>query len=300
MNIKKETLEHWTVEDSAELYGIRNWGNGYFNVNDQGELVVSPYQGSNAPSVSLLDVVNGIKDRGMNMPVLLRVSNILDSQIRLLHSSFRKAIKQTGYRGVYKGVFPIKVNQQQQVIEEIVRFGREYHHGLEAGSKAELIAALGTLRDREACLVCNGYKDEEFIDLALYACKLGLQCIMVVEMMSELPLILERSRALNIKPMIGLRMKLSTRASGQWAESGGDRSVFGLNTAELVEMVDLLRKEEMLDCLRLLHYHIGSQISNIRDIRAGVLEASRVYVGLVQEGAAMGFLDLGGGLAVDY
>ncbi|MDD3953873.1 MAG: biosynthetic arginine decarboxylase [Lentisphaeria bacterium] len=300
MNIRKETLEHWTAEDSAELYGIRNWGNGYFDVNEQGELVVSPYQGNNAPSVSLLNVVNGIKDRGMNMPVLLRVSNILDSQIRLLHSSFRKAIKQTGYKGVYKGVFPIKVNQQQQVIEEIVRFGKEFHHGLEAGSKAELIAALGTLRDRDACLVCNGYKDEEFIDLALYACKLGFQCIMVVEMIGELPLIIERSRALNIKPLIGLRMKLSTRASGQWAESGGDRSVFGLNTAELIEMVDLLRKEEMLDCLRLLHYHIGSQISNIRDIRAGVLEASRVYVGLVQEGATMGFLDLGGGLAVDY
>lgn len=300
MNIRKEALEHWSAEDSAELYGIRNWGNGYFDVADDGSLVVSPFPGNNAPSVSLLDVVNGIKDRGMNMPVLLRVSNILDSQIKLLHSSFRRAIKQTGYQGVYKGVFPIKVNQQQQVIEEITRFGREFHHGLEAGSKAELIAALGTLHDREACLVCNGYKDEEFIDLALYACKLGMQCIMVVEMLSELPAIIERSRVLDIKPLIGIRMKLSTRATGQWAESGGDRSVFGLNTSELIETVDLLRKEGMLDCLKLLHYHIGSQIPNIRDIRAGVLEASRVYAGLVQEGAEMGYLDLGGGLAVDY
>ena len=300
MNIRKEALEHWSAEDSAELYGIRNWGNGYFDVADDGGLVVSPFPGNNAPSVNLLDVVNGIKDRGMNMPVLLRVSNILDSQIKLLHTSFRRAIKQTGYQGVYKGVFPIKVNQQQQVIEEITRFGREFHHGLEAGSKAELIAALGTLHDREACLVCNGYKDEEFIDLALYACKLGMQCIMVVEMLSELPAIIERSRALDIKPLIGIRMKLSTRATGQWAESGGDRSVFGLNTSELIETVDLLRKEGMLDCRKLLHYHIGSQIPNIRDIRAGVLEASRVYAGLVQEGAAMGYLDLGGGLAVDY
>ena len=300
MNVRKEALEHWSAEDSAELYGVRNWGNGYFDVSDDGCLVVSPYPGENAPKVNLLDVVNGIKDRGMDMPVLLRVSNILDSQIKLLHESFRRAIKQTGYQGVYKGVFPIKVNQQQQVIEDITRFGREFHHGLEAGSKAELIAALGTLHDPEACLVCNGYKDEEFIDLALYACKLGMQCIIVVEMLSELPAIIERSRALDIKPLIGVRMKLSTRASGQWAESGGDRSVFGLNTSELVEAVDLLRKEGMLDCLKLLHYHIGSQIPNIRDIRAAVLEASRVYIGLVQEGAAMGYLDLGGGLAVDY
>ncbi|NMA43247.1 MAG: biosynthetic arginine decarboxylase [Oligosphaeraceae bacterium] len=300
MNQRKEILEKWTVDDSAELYGIRSWGNGYFDINDKGELVILANQGGKTVSASLLDVINGIMERGMNMPVLLRISNLLDSQIRLLHSSFRKAIKQSGYKGVYKGVYPIKVNQQQQVIEEIVRFGKEFHHGLEAGSKAELIAALGSMHDRKACIVCNGYKDAEFVDLVLYACKLGYQCIIVVEMIGELPLIIERSRELGIKPIIGLRMKLSTKASGLWTESGGDRSVFGLNSAELIDMVDLLRKENMLDCLRLLHYHIGSQISNIRDIRAAALEASRVYIGLVQEGAAMSFLDLGGGLAVDY
>ncbi len=300
MNIRKETFEHWTPQDSADLYGVKDWGAGYFDVTDSGEVVITPYPGKNAPCASLLSIVNGIKERGMNMPVLLRVGNILDSQIRLLHSSFRKAIEQTNYHGVYKGVFPVKVNQQQQVLEDITRYGREFHHGLEAGSKAELIAALGMLEDREACIVCNGYKDEEFIDMGLYACKLGLQCILVVEMPSELPAIIERSRALGIRPMIGMRMKLSTRAGGQWTESGGDRSVFGLNTAELIELVDMLRREDMLDCLRLLHYHIGSQIPNIRDIRAGVLEASRVYCGLVEEGAKMGYLDLGGGLAVDY
>ena len=300
MKIKKQAFEHWSIDDSSDIYGVPNWGCDYFAINSNGELEILATPGNLDSGVPLLDVVNGIKDRSMNMPVLLRVSNILDSQIKLLHTSFRRAIKQTQYQGVYKGVFPIKVNQQQQIIEEICRFGEEYHHGLEAGSKAELIAALGTLHDREACLVCNGYKDEEFIDLALYACKLGMQCIMVVEMLSELPAIIERSRVLDIKPLIGIRMKLSTRATGQWAESGGDRSVFGLNTSELIETVDLLRKEGMLDCLKLLHYHIGSQIPNIRDIRAGVLEASRVYAGLVQEGAAMGYLDLGGGLAVDY
>ena len=299
MNVRKEAFEHWTARDSADLYGIRDWGAGYFDVNSKGELTVTAF-GENGPAVSLMEIVQGIKERGMDMPVLLRLRNILDTQIRLLHSSFAKAIKQTGFQGQYRGVYPIKVNQQQQVVEEIARFGREFHHGFEAGSKAELIAAIGTMTDHEACLVCNGYKDEEFIDLALYASKLGIQCILVVEMPGEVPIIIERSKKLKIKPMIGIRMKLSTRAGGQWTESGGDRSVFGLNTAELMHIVDVLKNAEMLDCLRLLHYHIGSQIPNIRDIRAGVLEASRVYAGLVEEGAPMGYLDLGGGLAVDY
>ena len=299
MNVRKEAFEQWTPRDSADLYGVRDWGAGYFDVNSEGELTVTAF-GKDGPAVSLMEIVKGIKERGMDMPVLLRLRNILDTQIRLLHSSFAKAIKQTGFQGQYRGVYPIKVNQQQQVVEEIARFGREFHHGFEAGSKAELIAAIGTMTDHEACLVCNGYKDEEFIDLALYASKLGIQCILVVEMPGEVPIIIERSRKLGIKPMIGIRMKLSTRAGGQWTESGGDRSVFGLNTAELMRIVDHLKEADMLDCLRLLHYHIGSQIPNIRDIRAGVLEASRVYTGLVQEGAPMGFLDLGGGLAVDY
>jgi len=298
-SIKKEALEQWSSQDSADLYGVGNWGSGYFDINAKGELAVTPF-GNAKGSVSLLDVVNGIKERGMNMPVLLRISNILESRIKLLHSSFRKAIKEAGYQGVYKGVFPIKVNQQQQVIEDIAKFGLEYHHGFEAGSKAELIAALGTMKDREACLVCNGYKDEEFIDLALYANKLGLKCFLVIEMLSELDVIAERSKALGIKPRIGVRIKLSSRATGNWTESGGDRSVFGLNTSEIIWVVDKLRELGLLDCLQLLHYHIGSQIPNIRDIRAGVLEASRVYVGLVEEGAKMGYLDLGGGLAVDY
>ncbi len=300
MNVRKETLEHWTVEDSAELYGIRNWGAGYFDISENGEVVTTPYAKAGGPAVNLVEIIKGIKDRGMGLPVLLRVSNILDTQLSLLHESFRKAIAQVGYSAPYKGVYPIKVNQQQQVLEEIARFGADCHHGLEAGSKAELIAAIGTLRDPEACLICNGYKDEEFIDLGLYARKLGLKCFFVIEMPSEAPIIIERSRKLGVKPLIGVRVKLSTRAGGQWAESGGDRSVFGLNTAELIEMVDLFRKENMLDCLKLLHYHIGSQIPNIRDIRSGILEACRVYCGLVQEGAPMGFLDLGGGLAVDY
>jgi arginine decarboxylase len=293
-------LERWTVEQSAETYGIRNWGAGYFDVSDTGDVVITPILGNKDVKVSIPDIISGIKDRGLDMPVLLRIENILDSQISHLHESFRKAIASQGYQGEYRGVYPIKVNQQQQVLEEVTKFGSRYHHGLEAGSKAELIAALAMLRDPEALLICNGYKDRTFIDLGLYACKMGFKCFFVVEMPAELDLILQRSRALDIKPLLGVRLKLSSKAGGHWVESGGDRSIFGLSTSQVVDVVDRLRKEDMLDCLKLLHYHLGSQIPNIRDIRSALLEATRFYAGLVDEGAAMGYLDLGGGLAVDY
>ncbi|MEJ5284401.1 MAG: biosynthetic arginine decarboxylase [Brevinematales bacterium] len=297
-NGKQESLERWTIDKSAELYGIKSWGAGYFDISTKGEVVFTPE--NKAKPISLMDVVKGIKARGLGMPVLLRISNILDSQIKILHESFQKAIKNFNYKGTYRGVYPIKVNQQRHVVQEITSFGEKYHHGLEAGSKAELIAAISFLKDPEACLVCNGYKDEEFIDIALYATKMGYNCFIVVEMPGELDLIIERSKALGVKPNIGVRIKLSTKASGHWTESGGDRSIFGLNYSELVNLVDKLKQKKMLDCLKLLHYHIGSQVPNIRDIRSAVLEASRVYSGLVAEGAQMGYLDLGGGLAVDY
>lgn len=300
MAIKIESLERWTVENSSDLYGIKNWGAGYFDISPDGNVVINPTGRKNGISLSLMEVISGSKDRGLGMPVLLRLENILDSQISLLHESFRKAIERTGYKNVYKGVYPIKVNQQEKVVEEITRFGAKYHHGLEAGSKAELIAAISMMKDPEACLICNGYKDEEFIDLGLYAIKMGIKCFFVVEMPSEIPLIIGRASKMNVKPNIGIRIKLSTKAGGQWTESGGDRSVFGLNMVQIVDAVDYLRKNNMLDCLKLLHYHIGSQIPNIRDIRSGVLEACRIYSGLVEEGAPMGYLDLGGGLAVDY
>ncbi len=300
MNVRKELLERWSVRNSIDLYGINNWSNGYFSVNDDGEVTVTPFQEPGSPSVSMMDIVRGVRERGFDMPVLIRIGNILNSQIQRLHKSFDKAIEQTGYQGVYKGVFPVKVNQQQEVVESITRCGKAYHHGLEAGSKAELLSAIAYLDDPDACLICNGYKDEEFIDLGLYARKLGIQCFLVVEMPGEVQTIIRRSKELGIRPLIGLRLKLSTSAGGHWMESGGDRSVFGLNAAELVSVIDTLREAKMLNCLRLLHYHIGSQIPNIRDIRNGIIEAVRTYSGLVQEGAPMGFLDLGGGLAVDY
>jgi arginine decarboxylase len=296
---KTEPLGRWTKEKSDELYGISSWSSGYFSISDNGEVLVNPCRNESC-AVSIMDIISGVRERGLDMPVLLRFENLLDSQLSFLNESFSDAIAKLGYKGRYNGVYPIKVNQQQQVVEEVTKFGQRYHHGLEVGSKAELIAALSLMTDKEACLICNGYKDEEFIDLGLYAVKMGFKCIFVVEMVNELGIILERSRALDIKPIIGLRIKLSAKAGGHWTESGGDRSIFGLNMSQLIETVDTLREENMLDCLRLLHYHLGSQIPNIRDIRSAVLEAARVYAELVNEGAPMGYLDLGGGLAVDY
>ena len=296
----KNSSLRWDVDDSRELYNIRNWGAGYFDVSPEGEAIIYPFGQGKGPSLSIPEVIRGMRERGYDMPVLLRVENILDSQLNLLHDSFRKAVKSLGYKGKYRGVFPIKVNQQQQVVENIAEFGERYHHGLEVGSKAELIAAISQLRSIEACLICNGYKDEEFIDLGLHALRMGFNCFFVMEMPSELDVILERSRLLGIRPQLGVRAKLSMKAGGHWTDSGGDRSTFGLTAAQIVDVVDTLREHEMLDCLRLLHYHLGSQVSNIRAIRTAIMEATRIYVGLVQEGAEMGYLDLGGGLAVDY
>ena len=299
MNLKKN-LERWTIEDSEDLYLIREWGLSYFGISENGDVTVTPLAKNKNISVSLPEIISGIKDRGYDLPVLLRFEDILDSQITKMHESFRSAMDQFKYKGEFRGVYPIKVNQQKQVVEAISNFGQKYHHGLEAGSKSELIAALSFLNDQEACLICNGYKDIEFIDLGLYACKMGYNCFFVLEMPGELDLIIERSKLLNIKPLIGVRYKLSTTAGGHWTESGGDRSLFGLTISQIIGVLENLKSHHMLDCLKLLHYHLGSQIPNIRDIRASIQEACRVYVGLVKEGAPMGYFDLGGGLAVDY
>jgi len=296
---KNEVLGRWTREKSENLYNIKNWGGEYFSISDKGEVLVTYKNGSNN-QISLMDIVSEVKDRGLDMPVLLRFENILDSRISSLNKSFGKAMKDLDYKGVYRGVYPVKVNQQQQVLEEMTKFGKRYHHGLEVGSKAELIAALSQISDRESLLICNGYKDEEFIDLGLYAVKLGFKCFFVIEMPGELSTILKRADEIGVKPNIGVRIKLASKAGGYWTESGGDRSIFGLNMSQVIGIVDTLREKKMLDCLKLLHYHLGSQIPNIRDIRTAVSEAARVYSELVKEGAAMGYLDLGGGLAVDY
>ncbi|PLX40765.1 MAG: arginine decarboxylase [Deltaproteobacteria bacterium] len=298
---KKELIAgKWTLDNARDLYGINNWGDGYFKIDRKGEVCVVPDPSNPKASASLPEIVGGLVERGSDLPVLLRFEDILASRIRLINESFENAIKKYGYKGEYRGVFPIKVNQQQQVIDEISTFGKQYHHGLEAGSKAELIAAISYLDDPEALLICNGYKDEMFIRLALCAQMMDLKCVLVVETLNELPIIIRVSQEMGIKPILGIRIKLSASAGGHWKESGGDRSVFGLNSAQVIKMVDILREEGMLDCLKLLHYHLGSQIPHIRQIRNGLMEACRIYTGLVGEGAPMGMIDLGGGLAVDY
>ena len=293
------TNKNWSVDEAAALYGIRNWGAGFFDLNAKGEVTVTVPFPDGEVAVSLIDIVNGLDQRGHVMPQLLRIENLLDLSISRLNETFRRAIDHNSYHGDYRGVFPIKVNQQCQVIEEICAFGARYNHGLEAGSKAELMIALAHLPEG-GMLILNGSKDREFIDLGLWADKLGYRCFFVIESLNELPRLLERSRSLGIRPLIGARVKISAKVGGLWTETSGDRSSFGLSTAQLMALVDTLRNEQMLDCLQLLHCHLGSQIPDLADIREGVREACRFYAGLVNEGAGMTCLDLGGGLAVDY
>ena len=292
--------ESWSAEHSADLYGIRNWGNRYFDVNANGEMEVRVQIGDKTVSVPFLQIVEGMKERGIEMPTVLRIENILDHRISLLNQAFSKAIDELEYKGGYQGVFPIKVNQQCHVVEEIARFGSRFHHGLEAGSKAELMIALSHIEDFNSLIICNGYKDKEFVELGLYARAMGIKCFFVLETPTELPIILERSEALGIEPLIGVRLKLESQVDGYWSKDSGDRSIFGLSTNALLKVIDELRVADKLHCLQLLHCHLGSQIPNIRNIRVGVQEACRFYAGLVEEGAMLGYLDLGGGLAVDY
>ena len=297
---KRKSENAWTPEKSAELYGVETWGHNFFGVNKSGHVTVRLEDDEAQAEVSLFEVIDGLRDRGTHLPVLLRFRDLLHSRIAEINESFNKAIKETKYRGEYRGVYPIKVNQQRQVIEEIAEFGKRYHYGLEAGSKPELIAALAHMHDPEAYLVCNGYKDEEFIDLALQAQKMGLRVMLVLEMPSELDLILERSRKIGILPNLGVRVRLSTKGSGHWQDSAGDKSVFGLNASQVIAVVDHLKETGYIGCLKMLHYHQGSQIPNIAAIREGATEAVRMYCDLVKEGAPMGVLDIGGGMAVDY
>ena len=291
----------WTAADSANVYGIDNWSNGYFGVSPSGDVeVYLRREDGQAVAVSLPEVVAGIGDRGFETPLLIRFPDLLAAQIRRLNDAFAEGITANQYRGKYRGVYPIKVNQQQQVIQEVARFGRQYHVGLEAGSKPELLAALAYMHDPDALIICNGYKDREYIDLTLNAVKMGLQVILVLEMPDELDLIFDRSEVHGVKPLLGLRAKLAARNESKWSNSSGESSVFGLTPDQVINVVDQLRGNDWLDCLRMLHFHQGSQVPDIRAIREAVVEASRIYVELVREGAAMGLLDIGGGLAIDY
>ena len=298
MAISKE-MRAWTLKDSADIYNIGGWGGAYFGINDAGHVSVTP-AGPEGGAIDLYDLVQDIQQRGLGMPLLVRFSDILDGRIQEVCGCFRKAIEEYGYKGQYRGVYPIKVNQQRHVVEELVRFGVPYNLGLEAGSKPELLVAVALLDNPDALLILNGYKDEEYIETALLAKKLGRHTVIVIDRFRELELVLAVSKRLGIRPSIGVRAKLTTRGAGKWMESTGDRSKFGLTATEIVELMDSLRKADMLDCLELLHFHIGSQISAIRALKDAMREAGRIYVELVKEGGGLRYLDVGGGLGVDY
>jgi arginine decarboxylase len=289
----------WTLADSLETYDIRTWGDPYFGVNDKGNIVVHP-DGPNGPSADLKELVDEVRRRGIGLPLLLRFSNILKRRVIELNEAFRTAITEAGYQGTYRGVYPIKVNQVANVVDEILKAGRAYHYGLEAGSKPELLAVMALLEDPEALIICNGYKDEEYIESALLAGKLGHTVILVVEKLSELALIQKVSAKIGVRPHIGIRVKLSSRGSGKWESSGGDRSKFGLSSSELVEALATLRANGLIDCFELLHFHLGSQISAIRNFKNALREAGRFYIELSKAGAPLRYLDVGGGLGVDY
>ncbi|HHP7231248.1 MAG TPA: biosynthetic arginine decarboxylase [Xenococcaceae cyanobacterium] len=303
--IKSQATASWTIEASEQLYGIEEWGEPYFSINAAGNVIVSPQGASRGVSLDLWELVESLKKRNIGLPLLIRFSDILADRMERLYACMNRAIARYQYQGSYQGVFPVKCNQHRHLVEDLVRYGKPYQFGLEAGSKPELIIALAALepnidRQSETLLICNGYKDREYIETALLATRLGHKPIIVIEQIEELYTILQVSRALQIKPIIGVRAKLNTKGVGRWGTSTGDRAKFGLTIPQLLQVVQELTQTQMLECLQLLHFHIGSQISAIAVVKDAIREASQIYVQLVQMGAKMGYLDVGGGLAVDY
>jgi arginine decarboxylase len=292
-------MRGWTIRDSLELYNVPSWGAGFFTINEGGHIEVRP-RGPDGPGIDLYALVQDLLQRGLRAPILVRFSDILASRVRGLGGAFQTAMKEYDYKGGYRGVYPIKVNQQRHVVEEIVEYGAEAKIGLEAGSKPELLVALAILETPGAVIICNGYKDRAYIETALLAQRLGRTPIIVVDRLREVDLIVRTSRDLGIQPHIGVRARLTTRGAGKWVESTGDRSKFGLTAAEIVEAVERLRAEGMLNCLELLHFHIGSQITAIRAHKDALREATRIFVGLHEMGAKPSYIDVGGGLGVDY
>ena len=292
-------LRAWTVKDSLELYNVNGWGRDFFTINEAGHVAVTP-AGPGSARIDLRELIDDLRSRGLNMPLLIRFSDILRTRVEQLCGSFQQAIAENDYKGAYRGVYPIKVNQQRHVVEELTEYGRPFNLGLEAGSKPELLVALALQDNPEALILCNGYKDKAYIETALLAQKLGRKVVITMDRMAEIDTILAASRELDIRPVLGMRARLVTKGAGKWVESTGDRSKFGLTTSEMVATVERLRAEGMLDCLQLLHFHIGSQITAIRAIKDALREASRIYVELHALGASMKYLDCGGGLGVDY
>lgn len=290
----------WTIDSARALYNIEGWGAGYFDVSDRGRVVVRPDRRHPERELDLLDLARDLEEQGVALPLLLRFSDILRSRIEQLSERFRAAITEYEYTGGYTTVYPIKVNQQRHVVEEIVEFGAPHGVGLECGSKPELQAVLALSESTDHIIVCNGYKDHEFMRLALMGQKVGHRVFIVLEQLSELDVLIEVAEELGVTPTIGVRIKLATESAGRWAQSAGEKSKFGLNTAQLVKLIDRLQGEGRLEILKLIHFHLGSQIPDIRYIKGGLQEIARFYVELRQMGVDITHVDVGGGLGVDY
>jgi arginine decarboxylase len=293
-----QEVRRWTVSDAAEMYDIARWGKGYFSIGEEGHVRVHPEKDPDR-WLDLKQLVDRLQLRGIDLPILVRFAEILKHRLGEIHKAFESAINEHKYTGAYCCVYPIKVNQQRQVVEEVVRFGKPYHFGLEAGSKPELMAVVA-MATEDTPIICNGFKDAEFIEMAMMALKMGRHIIPVVEKYTELELILNMAEKIGVRPMIGFRVKLAARGSGRWQQSGGYRSKFGLTVTEILRALNELKTRGMEDCFKLLHFHLGSQITNIRQIKGALNEAIRVYVDLARQGAGLEYLDVGGGLGVDY
>src|SRR5881409_1387847 len=299
MSNSTDAPEPWSIQHARNLYNIHRWGAKYFDINDAGRVVAKPLRDSGA-AVDLTDVIEEAKARGLKFPVLIRFQDILRHRVESINMAFRNSITEFGYQGRYRGVFPIKVNQLREVVEEILDAGKPYEFGLEVGSKPELFAGLALQSQVGSLIVCNGYKDASFIRIALLGTKLGKKVIMVVEKLEELRQIIAVSRQLGVEPLIGIRARLLSKGGGRWAESGGENAKFGLSTAELLAATEMLQAENLAHCFKLLHFHIGSQVPDILTIKKAVQEASRFYAKLYKMGFTLAYLDVGGGLGVDY
>ena len=291
-------MRKWRIEDSEELYNITGWGTSYFSINDAGHVVVTPRR--DGVTVDLKELVDELQLRDVASPMLLRFPDILDNRIEKMSSCFKQAAEEYGYKAENFIIYPIKVNQMRPVVEEIISHGKKFNLGLEAGSKPELHAVIAVNTDSDSLIVCNGYKDESYIELALLAQKMGKRIFLVVEKMNELKLIAKMAKQLNVQPNIGIRIILASSGSGKWEESGGDASKFGLTSSELLEALDFMESKGLKDCLKLIHFHIGSQVTKIRRIKTALREASQFYVQLHSMGFNVEFVDIGGGLGVDY
>ena len=291
-------MVRWTIDDSNELYNISGWGKDYFSINKKGNIIV--HTGTNKVDIDLKELIDELQIRDVTTPVLLRFPEILDDRIESMTNCFAKASEEYGFKGHYYNIYPIKVNQNKPVIDEIIRSGKKYNIGLEAGSKPELHVVLAATSSSDTIIMCNGYKDEDFIELALLAQKMGKKIFIVVEKLNELKLTIEIAKRLGIMPNVGLRIKLSSSGSGKWEDSGGDTSKFGLNSIELIEAIEIAREADMLDAIKLIHFHIGSQITKIRKFKNAFQECAQFFVQIMKLGCNIEYVDLGGGLGVDY